>query len=76
MRFPPVTVQINSPPEAAADAPGAGPGTLVRVAGGAGVLAASWGLNPVKAPAWVWEFGGAIVAEDGGPLLLEGNLYG
>ena len=76
MRFPPVTIQINSPPEAAADAAGVGPGTPVRLAGGAGVLAASWGMNPVNVPAWVWEFGGAIIAEGGGPLLLEDNLYG
>ena len=74
MRFAPVTIQINSPPDAAADVAGAGPGTMVRLAGGHGVLTASWGLNPVNAPAWVWEFGGAIVAEDGSPLLLEGKL--
>ena len=76
MRFPPVSIQINSPPEAAAAAAGVGPGTPVRLAGGAGVLAASWGPAPVNAPAWLWEFGGAILAEDGSPLLLEDNLYG
>ena len=50
MRFAPVSIQINSPPEAAADVAGVGPATLHRVAGGAAALSASWGLNPAPDP--------------------------
>ena len=67
MRFPPVTIQINSPPEAAADTAGAGPGTLVRVAGGAGVLAARWGGAQ---PSALW---GGDRALGGGDIALWGS---